>query len=70
MYKTRAMQARIFEYEDLPIFTGTAPVGQVEQSAATIVSVSRPSLFAGTCAICLGTGTVGNRPCICGKATE
>lgn len=58
MGKTRAKQSRIWQYEDMPIYTGMAPVGQVQQSAAT-VEVERP--------VCFDTGEANGKPCICGK---
>jgi len=55
-------QQRMFETQDLPLFSGTAPKGKVKKFDPK--PVARQECLAER-RICLDTGTVDGRPCWC-----
>jgi hypothetical protein len=57
----KAKQARMFQTEDLPLFSGTTPRGTIPTS--THAEPAQPIL--GGCRLCLDTGLVDGKPCWC-----
>lgn len=51
---TRNAQACMFQYEDLPLFTGQAPIAFQPTVTPTDTSIRQESVF--TCRICCDTG--------------
>jgi hypothetical protein len=60
-------QTRMFEFEDLPLFSGTAQI-TAEDTVDIGPAVEQESLA--TCRLCLDTGQIGNGRCWCEKGQE